>query len=211
LNPSFFISVAVFGENLHFSEGISAAKTVEVMVEQDLIEQARHDPEAFRQLYRAYFPRIYAYIAYRVGQESDAEDLTADVFVKVVETLDRFEYRGDGAFAAWLFKIAYHRVAQFYRQQTPTLVSFDQLPDIRSDSPTPDSVLMQKEQFMRLRDRIQTLSPRRQEIVTLRFFSGLRNQEIAAVLGLDERTIAAHLSRAIEDLQKRYETDGKSP
>jgi RNA polymerase sigma factor (sigma-70 family) len=51
---------------------------------------------------------------------------------------------------------------------------------------------------------IETLSPRRQEIIRLRFFAGLRNQEIAAVLGLDERTISAHLCRALEDLQAKY-------
>jgi RNA polymerase sigma-70 factor, ECF subfamily len=170
-----------------------------------LIEKAKRDPEAFRQLYRAYFPRIYAYIAYRVGREADAEDLTADVFVKVVEALDRFDYRGEGAFAGWIFRIAYHCVVQFYRQRRNDSVSFDELPDIQCDSPAPDAVLASKEKFLRLRSRIQSLSPRRQEIVTMRFFGGLRNQEIAAVLGLDERTIAAHLSRAIEDL--RYEID----
>lgn len=174
-----------------------------------IIEQAKRDPEAFRQLYRAYFPRIYAYIAYRVGLEADAEDVTADVFVKVVEALDRFEYRGTGSFAAWIFRIAYAHVVQFYRQRRIDTIPFDELPDMKSDIPTPDAMLIQKEQFLRLRARIQSLSPRRQEIVTLRFLGGLRNQEIAEVLGLDERTIAAHLSRAIEDLQKRYEVDGE--
>ncbi|MBC8172152.1 MAG: RNA polymerase sigma factor [Anaerolineae bacterium] len=174
--------------------------------EQLMLAQARANPEAFRELYRHYFPRVYAYIAYRVGRVPDAEDLTADTFVRVVEAFHSFEYRGAGSFAAWVFRIAYHQVAAFYRQQrrTQTFIPLDDLPDLHSSAPTPDVLLLEKERFARLRNHIVTLSPRRQEIVTLRFFGGLRNNEIAAVLGLDERTVAAHVSRALEDLQARY-------
>jgi RNA polymerase sigma factor (sigma-70 family) len=54
---------------------------------------------------------------------------------------------------------------------------------------------------------IAKLSPRRRDIVTLRFFGGLRNQEIAAVLKLDERSVASHLSRALEDLRRQYDIE----
>jgi RNA polymerase sigma-70 factor (ECF subfamily) len=174
-----------------------------------LIEQARHQPEAFRELYRAYFPRIYAYVAYRVGRKTDAEDITADVFTKVIESLTQFEYRGEGSFAAWLFRIAYHALSQFYREQRRETepLSLDDLPKIHSSDPSPDHTLTLKEQFAHLRALITTLSPRRQEIVTLKFFGGLRNQEIAAVLNLDERTVASHLSRALEDLQRKYQLE----
>lgn len=174
--------------------------------EQMMLAQARENPEAFREIYRHYFPRVYAYIAYRVGRVPDAEDLTADTFVRVVEAFHSFEYRGAGSFAAWVFRIAYHQVAAFYRQQrrAQTFIPLDDLPDLHSSAPTPDALFLEKERFARLRNHIVTLSPRRQEIVTLRFFGGLRNNEIAAVLGLDERTVAAHVSRALEDLQARY-------
>ncbi len=172
--------------------------------EQQIIQDARHDPAAFRRLYQRYLPRVYAYVAYRVGREADAEDLTADIFMKVVEGLVGFEDRGEGAFAAWLFRIARNSISQFYRSPSTEVFSLDELPDIASDTPTPEAAFQRQEQFQRLRQRIANLSPRRQEIVTLRFFGGLRNSEIADVLGLDERTVAAHLCRAIEDLQRQY-------
>ncbi len=176
--------------------------------EQQIIQQARHNPTAFRELYRRYYPRVYAYVAYRVGRAADAEDLTADIFLKLLECLSQFEDRGEGAFAAWLFRIAHNAVSQFYRQQRVVLdISLDELPDIQSDALTPESAFQRQEQFQRLRQRIANLSPRRQEIVTLRFFGELRNSEIAAVLGLDERTVAAHLCRAIEDLQRQYDPE----
>lgn len=176
--------------------------------ERQLVEHARHDPRAFRLLYRRYFPHVYAYVAYRVGRVWDADDLTADIFLRVVESIAGFEYRGEGSFAAWLFRIAHNTVSQFYRQKRGVeAFSLDDLPDLQSDEPTPDETLLRKERFLRLRSQIEGLSPRRQEIVTLRFFAGLRNQEIAAVLELDERTVASHLCRAIEDLQRHYQDE----
>ena len=109
--------------------------------EQQMLIEARRDPAAFRVLYLRYLPRVYAYVAYRVGREADAEDLTADIFINVVEGLKGFEDRGEGAFAAWLFRIAHNRVSQFYRQQGQPAVSLDDLPDIASESPTPEDTL----------------------------------------------------------------------
>lgn len=174
--------------------------------ERDLITQAR-DPAAFRQLYQHYVRRIFAYVAYRVGTEQDAEDIVADVFVTVVESLDSFEYRGEGSFAAWLFRIAYHKVVDFYRQQgrRGASIALDAVPEIHSTDPAPDEHLLQQEQFLRLQRMLHTLSPRRQEIISLRFFGGLRNKDIAEVLGLNEKTVASHLCRGLEDLQQKYQ------
>lgn len=173
--------------------------------ERDLIAQA-HDPAAFRRLYRHYVQRVFAYVVYRVGTPQDAEDIVSDIFVKVLEAISSFEYRGAGSFAAWLFRIAYHEVVRFYRRrgrrQTP--VALDEVPDLHSPDPAPDAVLLQKERFLRLQQMLHTLSPRRQEIISLRFFGGLRNQEIADVLGLSEKTVASHLCRGLDDLQTKY-------
>jgi RNA polymerase sigma-70 factor (ECF subfamily) len=174
--------------------------------EQQLIHDARSNPDAFRELYRDYFPRIYAYVAYRVGRAGETEDLVADIFVKVVESLGAFEYRGAGSFAAWIFRIAHNHVSQFYRGRAD-LLSIEDVSDITSDELSPDQTIIRKEQFIHLRGLLQTLSPRRQEIIRLKFFGELRNQEIAAVLGLDERTVASHLCRGIEDLAQRYEAE----
>ena len=174
--------------------------------EKELLENARHDLSAFKELYALYFPRIYAYINYRVGRVQDAEDLVASTFLKATERLDQFEWRGDGSFAAWLLRIAHDLVVDSYRRdgKVPESVSIDDLPEIRSDSILPDDAAMRKETFAYLRQLIGTLSPRRQEIITLRFFGGLRNKEIADILGLDERTVASHLCRGLEDLHSKF-------
>jgi len=174
--------------------------------EKELLENALSDLSAFNELYALYFPRIYAYINYRVGGVQDAEDIVASTFLKATERLGQFEWRGDGSFAAWLFSIAHDLVVDSYRRdgKVPDSVSIDELPDIRSDSVLPDDAALRNEEFEYLRQLIGTLSPRRQEIITLRFFGGLRNKEIAGILGLDERTVASHLCRGLEDLHRKY-------
>ncbi len=175
--------------------------------DRELIERIPQEPDLFRELYRRYFSRVYAYIAYRVGRRQDVEDLTAETFTRVVEHIGRFEYRGEGSFAAWLFRIAHNQVSSFYRSRAHSALSLDDLPELHSSSATPEQGLLLQERFAALHTAIRALSPRRQEIVTLRFFGGLRNQDIAAVLNLDERTIASHLSRALTDLQRAFADD----
>jgi RNA polymerase sigma factor (sigma-70 family) len=173
--------------------------------ERDLITNLAQNPDGFRQLYRHYFPRIYAYVASRVGSQQDAEDIVSDVFVNVIEAINRFEHRGAGSFAAWLFRIAYNEVQGHYRHTfRRNTVSLHDVPDMGSDELTPDEALSQKERFERIQAMLATLSPRRQEIISLRYFGELRNQEIADVLGLNEKTVASHLSRALDDLQHKY-------
>ena len=181
--------------------------------EKKLLENARHDISAFNELYALYFPGVYAYINYRVSRVQDAEDLVASTFLKATERLGQFEWRGDGSFAAWLFRIAHDLVVDSYRRdgKVPDSVSIDELPDIRSDSVLPDDAALQKEEFEYLRQLIGTLSPRRQEIITLRFFGGLRNKEIADILGLDERTVASHLCRGLEDLHSKLVNEADHP
>lgn len=172
--------------------------------ERALIEAAERDPQAFRLLYRQYHGRVFAYVAYRVGRADDAEDITADVFVRVVGGLRRFQWRGDGSFSAWLFRIAFNEIQRHHGRSRgrPTYVPLDELPELHGSQLTPDQEVQRKEQFEQLRRAIAALTPRRQEIITLKFFAELRNKEIAVVLNLDERTVAAHLHRALNDLER---------
>lgn len=152
---------------------------------------------------------MYAYVAYRVGSVQEAEDITSDVFLKVIEKLGEFKWRGEGSFAAWVFRVAHDRVADFHRQdhRIGANLSLEELPDLRANELLPPEIILQKEKFAYLQRLIATLSHRRQEIIILKFFGGLRNNEIAEILRLDERTIAAHLCRGLEDLHRRYLRD----
>ncbi|NDJ84720.1 MAG: sigma-70 family RNA polymerase sigma factor [Chloroflexi bacterium] len=173
--------------------------------EHDLVARAAYEAEAFRDLYNHYFPKVYAYVAYRVQHRQDTEDLVSEIFLVVTERIHDFEYRGENTFSAWIFKIAFHVVSRFRRQQArQPLASLDSLPEIKGNDLLPDQTIMRKERFLELVRLVDTLPPRRQEVITLRYFAGLRNQEIAQVLGLDERTVASHISRGLKQLYQRF-------
>lgn len=176
--------------------------------EKTLIARAHKDPEAFERLYNHYFPRLFAYVSYRVGQVEDTEDLVSESFLKAVEGIKSFQWQHENSFAAWLFRIARNSISNFYRQKERSqTISLEELPDLQASSLLPSDAILQKEIFEGLRQLINTLTPRQQEVITLRFFGGLRNWEIAEVLQIDERTVSAHLCRGLETAHKRYIND----
>ena len=178
--------------------------------EKQLLNHIHSDPDVFRQLYRAYFPRVFSYVAYRVGSKQDTEDLVSEIFIKVLKHIGSFEYRQSGSFRAWIFRIAHNHVNQFYRQHHKTIhIPLDDIPTVVDTNQSVDGQVISKEQFQHLRQLIDTLSPRRQEIIRLRYFAMLRNQEIAELIGIHEKSVASHLSRAIADLQGLYEQEGE--
>ena len=170
-----------------------------------LVERARRDPAAFGDLYDRYFPRVYAYARRRVERTQDAEDLVAETFLKAVAAIQGFEWRHHASFAAWLFRIARNLLVNFQqRQPANKLASLDRVADRSAEAASPEEVALRREWAELLRHHLRALSPRRQEIVALRFFGGLRNREIALVLDLDERTVAANRSRGLADLHRAY-------
>jgi RNA polymerase sigma-70 factor (ECF subfamily) len=181
--------------------------------EGECIRKARTNPRAFAPLYDHYFPRVHAYVCYRVYDPQDAEDIIADVFLKAIRHLRRFKARNKHSFAAWLFRIAHNRVVDYARQRKragSTLELGDRLVELADQGPLPEEAVAQQEAYEQMRAQIATLSPRRQEVVTLRFYGGLRNYEIARVLGVSERTVAAHLCRALQDLERSYTASAKA-
>ena len=186
--------------------------------ERAYIQEARRNPRAFVHLYDHYFPRIHAYVRYRVHGQQDAEDIIAEVFLKAMRRIRSFKWRHENSFAAWLFRIAHNRIVDYYRRRGQVeIVEMALNPgesasgngsksaaELTSCALRPEEALTQQETFQQMLSLIETLSPRRREVITLRFFGGLRNKEIASILDLDERTIASHLSRGLRDLRARY-------
>jgi RNA polymerase sigma-70 factor (ECF subfamily) len=171
-----------------------------------LILRAGNDPAAFQLLYEAYFQRVYNYAAARVNDQLDAEDIVSDVFLQVIKGLNRLKNRHQFSFAAWVFTIARNAVADFYRRQNRNMNGLRRASaQINNSRDTQiDEIIIEQEEFYELVATLSQLSERRREIVLLKYFGGLRNQEIAQVLELDERTVASHLSRALKDLHEAY-------
>ncbi len=85
--------------------------------EQASVRRAQEDPSAFADLYRQHVKQVYRYVLARVSNVGDAQDLTSQTFLTALESLPN--YRGQGAFGAWLMGIARHKVMDHYRQVLP--------------------------------------------------------------------------------------------
>jgi RNA polymerase sigma-70 factor (ECF subfamily) len=167
--------------------------------------QAGEKSQHIQALYDAYLSRIYGYVAARIEDVQEAEDVVSDIFLKAVKGLDGLRGDSPDALTAWLFTIARHAVIDHYRRRTPSNVSLETVADDELGDPVVLGDDGPLEQAALLRALVKTLPPRPQEIIRLRFFAGLRNKEIAAVLGLDERTVASHLSRGLRELFVKYQ------
>lgn len=175
--------------------------------EQALARRAADDPQAFHTLYRRYFQRVYGYVAARIAEQHDAEDVVSEIFLHVVKYLPQLRNERQLSFAAWLFTIARTVVSDHYRRNgnSGALVSLDFAPLVAAES-TPDRIVSEREESARLLALVGALPERKREVIVLRYYGGLRNQEIADVLGIGEKTVSAYLSRALNDLQAQYST-----
>ena len=148
------------------------------------IEKARHDPEAFGVLYRYYLAPVYHYLYRRLGNVHDAEDITTQVFIEVLEGLSANHYRAGGCFSAWLFTIARRRRVDFYRQR-PT-APLDEIP---SAEPNLLAALEKSDDLKHLTRLLSQFDEEKQELLRLRFSAGLSFTEIALLEGKSEAAI----------------------
>jgi len=174
--------------------------------EQYLIERAQQgDEEAVAGLYRRYVRSITRYIAYRVSDEAAVEDLTAEVFLRMVEGLPQYHITG-APFEAWLYRIAAARVADFYREHQRHTA--ETLTDVLHDRHTPLELdLQQREELEELRAALGQLSEEYQTILILRFVERKSHEEVARILNKSVRAIATAQHRALKRLAELLGTD----
>jgi RNA polymerase sigma-70 factor (ECF subfamily) len=168
--------------------------------DENLVQQARCNPEAYAELYRRYAVRVYRYQLSRTGDEQDAQDLTAQTFLTALESLS--SYQGQGTFAGWLFGIASHKVADHFRRRKAhlPLESADHLP---APGPWPEMVTTHHSEMDRVTRAIQAIIPERAEALILRIFGGLSAAEAGRVMGKSEGAVKMLAHRGLRDLQEQ--------
>jgi RNA polymerase sigma-70 factor (ECF subfamily) len=159
------------------------------------------DAEAFGALYDLYADRVYRFVVVRVPQPADGEDLLQQVFLKVIESLPRYEQRGL-PFGAWLFRIARNTVIDFGRTRRVAEPLGDEA-GRRADPHEPSTILERQAEHLAVREALAELTTEQRDVVVLRFFAGLSHAEIAAVLGKREGNVRVIQHRALADLRHR--------
>ncbi len=159
-----------------------------------LIEAAQRDPRHFAELYENNIDRVYAFIASRVRDRVEAEDLTSEVFHQALAKLDRFEWRGI-PFSAWLFRLATNAISDRYSKPSQRFEVPGEDIDPAFDEDTERRALL-----MQLLDR---LPPDQQLVVSRRFLDGRSIGEIARELVRSEGAIKQLQFRALQSLRQQ--------
>jgi len=176
--------------------------------ERQLIARAgRGDKAAVSTLYEGYAQAIFRYISYRVESDMVAEDLTAEVFLRMVQGLPRYQDSG-APFGAWLYRIAATQVADHHRGRRRAAEPLSD--DHPSDDTDPLGKTAKQQEQAELRRALAGLPEDYQTLLILRFMQGLPHIEVAAALGKSDAAIRVMQHRALKALAKALGTDTKA-
>jgi RNA polymerase sigma-70 factor, ECF subfamily len=162
-----------------------------------LIEAARQDPSRFADLYESHFERVYAYVARRVGNRQEAEDITSEVFHQALEKIGSFEWRGV-PFAAWLFRIAANATADRWRQKAREHGNPGKEQGEEFDFESADA----RGRLFRL---VKELPMEQRLVIEMRFAEEKSIKEIAETIGKTEGAVKQLQFRGIRNLRTRME------
>lgn len=177
--------------------------------ERGLVVKARTDAEAFGELYDYYLPRVYGFVARRVGERGVAEELTATTFQRGLETVRAGTLRND-AIGGWLYRVAANAIVDRARraeQDVPPGVRASDVaePDAERREPlvgdevatTAFATALDRDELRRALGR---LTEAQRRIVVLKFFDELSPAELCAALGVSPATLTVRLDRALRGL-----------
>jgi RNA polymerase sigma-70 factor (ECF subfamily) len=169
----------------------------------ELVDRAQEgDRAALEELYLIHFDRIYSYLHVSVGNRHDAEDLTTQTFLKMLESIGKFRWRS-APFSAWLFRIA-HNLAMDHFRAARRWQPEEEVPEPEPDESTSaEAGALEAIGRRSMLDLIEDLSQEQRQVLTLKFVFNFPNAEVATILGKTEGAIKSLQHRALVSLQKQ--------
>lgn len=182
--------------------GLSVDELVPDFDERVVVEEAQGGSnDALAALYEFYFPRVFRFVAARLGSGEDAEDVTEEIFLKIINNIGKFSWRGL-PFGAWVFRIARNEVVSHVRRQRYRSGTSQLDESIEDDSQDYVAEVERQAQLDIVREAAETLPEAQRQVVALRFGAGLSVAETAASLGKSENNVKVLQHKAIAKLQK---------
>ena len=175
----------------------------ELAEEQKLISAAKRDARQFAQVYDRYFERIFNFILRRTDDEEISSDLTSQTFLKALNGLKKYEYRGV-PFSAWLYRIAHNEVNKYFNKQSRKKVFSLEQEQLFEFIQPEDDEQFDEELLERLMAVLKELPTDAMEVLELRFFEEKNFKEISYILNIGESGAKMRLYRAIEKLKQNF-------
>ena len=171
--------------------------------EDQLVERAKQDADAFGELYDTYFGQIYRFVYSRLRDQEAAEDVTSEVFLKALRAIGRYKPSGH-PFSAWLYQISVNAIADHYRARKPTS-SIDDAIAVADPAKPVDEHVVQQVEAARVWAAIDTLPEQQRTAITLKLGEDLKLADIGVVMGKSEGAIKLLVHRGMIGLRARLE------
>jgi RNA polymerase sigma-70 factor (ECF subfamily) len=182
---------------------VAPAQTASSAHVRKLVERAQAGGrEALEELYLLHFDRIYSYLHMSVGNRHDAEDLTTQTFLRMLESIGRFRWQS-APFSAWLFRIAHNLAMDHFRAARRWQPEEDVPEPEGEEEPSAELLAMHSIGRQSMLEMIESLSHEQQQVLTLKFVFSFSNAEVATILGKTEGAIKSLQHRALVSLQKQ--------
>lgn len=173
--------------------------------EKELVLKARTSMDAFAELYEYYVDGIYGYVLRRVGNASDAEDITARTFEKALRGVGDFKWKG-ASFCSWLVRIAANSVVDHYRREgRAKMVDLEEvLPQLEAGD-NPASGVEREEERGLLLAALRGLPEKDRVVIEMKFVHEMDNQVIAELMGCSKGNLAVRVHRALKAFKREVE------
>jgi len=167
------------------------------------VQDAQQNPAKFRVLYNRYYEPIFRFVYKRTVDEVLAADLTSQVFLKAMQKIDKYVFKGV-PFSAWLFRIASNEIAQHFRKQNKNrVVALEERTAQALEDEYEDKTDLEININL-LKTVIQDLKPEEVEILELRFFEKRPFKEVADILDITENNAKVKIYRLLQKMKKRF-------
>lgn len=148
------------------------------------------------QIYLEYHDKVYGYIISKINNQHDAEDIAADVFVKIYAKLDTFD-ESKSSLSTWIYTVTKNTLTDYFR----TRKVFIQIPDIIEDETSADDEICNAETLEKLAETLETLEKRERDIIILHFYSGKTLKEIAEKLNISYAYVKTLQNKALKKIK----------
>jgi len=175
-----------------------------VQDEQGLVSRAQqHDEAAFAELYERYFEKIYRYIALKLGDKFEAEDLAQQVFLKALKSIGSFKWQ-NVPFSAWLYRIAHNQTVDYFRRKSrrPTGQLEEAVLHAEALGSSPQEMVEASFDLESLGVAVKKLTPAQREVIALRFTSELPIADVARIMKKSEGAVKSLQHSAVLALRR---------
>ena len=183
-------------------------KTMKVTGDKTLVKMyMTGDDIALAELIRRHKDKVFTSILLFVKDETLAEDIFQDTFIKAIETLRRGKYSEEGKFLPWVLRIAYNLCIDHYRKlkRSPTVTTnagYDIFKVLKFVEDSPEESMIKKQTYAKVRDLIRQLPQEQKEVVILRHYAELSFKEIAAITNVSINTALGRMRYALINMRK---------